>query len=94
MQTLVQTQHALMDKARAYQQEVEEARLAKVANKKVTVFVSGDLVLLSPPDRPTSKVAVVWRGPYVVSECRTRTYHIVPLSEDGKKVWVDIIQDL
>jgi len=80
----------LMETSRKHQVEVDRVRLAKIKNAAVTVFVSGELVLLSHKRKIGSKLSVNWTGPFVIGECRTRTYLIEPLNDRMKAAWVDV----
>jgi hypothetical protein len=80
----------LMETSRRHQAEVDALRLAKVENVEVIGFVSGDLVLLSNRKKGGSKLSVSWTGPWVVRECRTRTYLVESFNERMKAAWVDV----
>ena len=73
-----------------HQESVESARIAKTNNQEHIQFVTGDLVLVAPPSRPASKLAVIWKGPAVVLECRSRSYRIRSVEPNAKSNWVDV----
>ena len=87
---LYRIQMQLMDTSRRHQFDVDKMRLANTKSADATVFVSGDLVLLSHQKKLGSKLSVNWTGPFVVRECRTRTYLVEPINDRMKAAWVDV----
>jgi hypothetical protein len=50
-------------------------------------FAVGDMVLLHPPGRPSSKLTPRWQGPFPIVAARRRTY---ALRVGEKEVWADV----
>ena len=80
----------ICDAARRHQESIEAVRMSKLNHDKFVAFTTGELVLVAPPSRPASKIAVVWKGPYVVLECRSRSYRVRSLIANAKPSWVDV----
>ena len=75
VQELGAAERELMEKSRQHQQKVIDEFL-KDAPANPDTFSVGDLVLVSYPQRPPSKLAALWRGPYSVTVAGDRTFTV------------------
>ena len=73
-----------------HQESIEAARALKADDQDTVVFATGDLVLIAPPVRASSKIAVIWKGPAVVLNFRSRSYQVRSMVENAKPQWVDV----
>lgn len=78
MRNILEVQDILMQNAESHQRQRDHDYLA-TSPENPTTFEIGDLVLVSYPNRPPSKLAPRWRGPYRVVNVMDNTLTLLDL---------------
>jgi len=68
-------QRELLDRSKAFQDDVVDKRLARAPDAPTT-FAVGDYVLVTYPNRPPTKLTPRWRGPMIIVEVRSAAVYV------------------